>query len=201
MDQIIPPSKWIRIKQPLLPLRYQYATKPTFSAITGKKGRDLTLSEAIRRGWSTFTPHSSDLGIDAIICKKMAKIQLQIKTHIKTIDERYGLKLVEFTVDPDFFFVYCLIYQYYMVQKTDWVGSIINEEMKSEGHHFFIIPSTEMHLIPRFRKAFKTKTFREKGAYKANMTIEQIERQLGKYKDEKGWKLLEARALLCSKTC
>lgn len=141
---------------------------------------------AVRRKWQVFFLRTTDIGTDYMIGKGRAKLQIQLRSSGIRGDKRYNFYLTSFEEDPTAFFVYLLIHHYL---KTEL--ELDSLELDSIQYEFYIIPTTEMKRIKRFREAFETKTWKTKGKYNCPLTLDQARQKLEEYKDEKGWKKLE----------
>ena len=141
---------------------------------------------AVRRKWQVFWLRTTDIGTDYMIGKGYAKLQIQLRSSGIRHDKRYNFYLTSFEEDLMAFFVFLLIHR--RLKTEPQFDSL---ELNAIQYEFYIIPTTEMSNIDRFRKAFETKTWKTKGKYNCTLSLDQARRILEKYKDEKGWKQLE----------
>jgi hypothetical protein len=141
---------------------------------------------AVRRCWQVFSSKTRDIGTDYMIGKEWAKLQVQLRSSWIRDDGRYSFQLSEFEKDPASFFAYLLIHY-----ESDCDLDTTLTGWPSGKYDFYMIPTTDLEEIKPFKQAFKSGSWEKKKRYNSTLAPEQIEEFLEKYKNEKGWQLLE----------
>ncbi|MCW3988847.1 MAG: hypothetical protein NWE88_02090 [Candidatus Bathyarchaeota archaeon] len=118
------------------------------SGAKGRIGETLVALELEKRGWFVYRPDFEEK-VDLIGLREQDEIfkyiSLQVKTSFLTKDHSITVHKKKHLEDPTFYYVFCLI-DTFEKQPT-----------------FIIVPSVELNEV--MEKAFKTPSWKEKGAY------------------------------------
>jgi len=146
----------------------------------GEFGTNQLAQELKNREWLAFRPDITKSKINLVAAKNWAMVQIPVNASSLHFDQKgkpyYGFQLSRFEPDPRMFMAFCAV-----------------RSMKPPlDYDFYIVPSTKMDEIPRFKLAYESPTFIGTGEYKCNLSPDKLEENLVEYKNERGFEGIES---------